>query len=243
MIKMQKTLTETMKKQMYSFLYFYFFKSHFHSHFFLYRREPSWCFACGAVAKTTCYDNHNTVSIPMDKFTAGYELQKVVTNAKSKLEAVIQKRLELGTELGQILSELKSVEAKIQRKIMENESSLTKAMESLDVLSNKEKCNGNFHAIKEKMEKSIQDSDTQLKILTDLSAERQLERKIRMKIHLESGDQKIRTVPLFEDGFCLEDSNTTPNMAVISYLFISDLKRRNISLKISEENSYSNESI
>jgi len=219
---MQKTLTETMKKQI---------------------REPSWCFACGAVAKTTCFDNHNTVSIPMDKFTAGYEIQKVVTNAKSKLEAVIQKRLELGTELGQILSELKASEMKIQRKIMENENSLTKAMESLDTLSNKETRNGNFHAIKEKMEKSIQDSDTQLKILADLSAERQLERKIRMKIHLESGDQKIPTIPLFEDGFCLEDSqaigssNITPNMAVISYLVLSDLKRRNISLKINEDHS------
>jgi hypothetical protein len=77
----------------------------------------------------------------MDKFTAGHEIREVVT--KSKLEAVIQKRLELGTELGQILSELEAVEAKIKRKKMENEISLTKSMESLDALSNKEKCNGN----------------------------------------------------------------------------------------------------
>jgi hypothetical protein len=79
--------------------------------------------------------------------------------------------------------------------------------------------------------------------MNDLSAERQLERKIRMKIHLESGDQKIPTIPVFEHGFCQEDSqaigssNVTPNMAVISYLVISDLKRRNISLIINEDHS------
>ena len=149
------------------------------------------------------------------------------------------KRQEIKMKLHKVLGCLKAVEEGIKEQLDENNQRLQQLRVNLKSLDRKSNNTETFNSLRNKIEKTMQDTEEELRQLTQLLEDNETENRIRVQILLKTAeDQKIPACTQFEEGFYKStdpDSNmrTPYNLEtfLLSHLIFSVLRRQNFQLK------------